>query len=35
MLTKEERTTLLSQHKSERDKRIADRIKVVLLHDDG
>ena len=34
-LTKEERSKLLVQHKTERDKRIADRIKVVLLSDDN
>lgn len=34
-LTPEERTVLLKQHKKERDKRIADRIKVVLLRDDA
>ena len=35
ILTKEERSKLLVQHKTERDKRIADRIKVVLLSDDN
>lgn len=35
LLSPEERRLLLKQHKSERDKRIADRIKVVLLSDDG
>lgn len=35
MLKPEERIDLLAQHKLERDKRIADRIKVVLLNDDG
>ena len=35
ILTKEERSKLLLQHKTERDKRIADRIKVVLLSDDN
>lgn len=34
-LTIDERQNLLSAHKKERDKRIADRIKVVLLLDDG
>lgn len=34
-LTNSERKDLLIQHKKERDKRIADRIKVVLLYDDG
>ncbi|CAO4841804.1 MAG: hypothetical protein FADNKDHG_01107 [Holosporales bacterium] len=34
-LTIAERQKLLSAHKKERDKRIADRIKVVLLLDDG
>lgn len=31
----EERAVLLRQHKKERDKRVADRIKAVLLRDDG
>ena len=35
LLTEQERTELLVQHKTERDKRIADRIKVVLLSDEG
>ena len=35
ILTKEGRSKLLVQHKTERDKRIADRIKVVLLSDDN
>lgn len=35
LLTKEERSKLLVQHKTERDKRIADRIKVILLSDDN
>jgi transposase len=35
ILTNEERSKLLVQHKTERDKRIADRIKVVLLSDDN
>lgn len=34
ILTKQERSRLLIRHKTERDKRIADRIKVVLLSDD-
>jgi len=34
-LSKTKREALLSLHKSERDKRIADRIKSVLLYDDG
>ena len=34
-LTPEERAVLLMQHKKERDKRVADRIKVVLLRNDG
>ena len=33
-LSEVERDILLAQHKKERDKRIADRIKVVLLYDD-
>lgn len=35
ILTNEERSKLLVQHKTERDKRIADRTKVVLLSDDN
>lgn len=35
MLTKTEREKLLSQHRREKDKRVADRIKVVLLFDKG
>jgi hypothetical protein len=35
ILTDDERSSLLKRHKQERDKRIADRIKVVLLVDDG
>ena len=35
ILTEEDRSKLLVQHKTERDKRIADRIKVVLLSDDN
>ena len=34
-LTAQERATLAIQHKSERDGRIRDRIKAVLLHDKG
>lgn len=34
-LTNEERLQLRFQHKRERDKRICDRIKAVLLHDKG
>ena len=34
-LSEQERVTLRIQHKQERDKRIADRIKAVLLYDDG
>ena len=34
-LIDEERTSLLKQHKKERDKRICDRIKAVLLRDKG
>lgn len=34
-LTTQERAALVIQHKSERDKRICDRIKAVLLHDKG
>ena len=34
-LTSTERANLLKQHKSERDHRAADRIKAVLLSDDG
>lgn len=34
-LPEAERKELLARHKKERDKRIADRIKVVLLYDDG
>jgi len=34
-LTKEEKDSLKNQHKSERDRRIADRIKAVLLYDQG
>ena len=34
-LTTAERTSLLAQHRRERDGRVKDRIKVVLLYDDG
>jgi len=34
-LTPEDREKLLVQHRKERDKRVADRLKVVLLSDDG
>jgi transposase len=34
-LTDRERVTLRAQHKQERDKRVADRIKAVLLYDEG
>lgn len=34
-LIDEERAQLIAQHKRERDKRICDRIKAVLLHDKG
>lgn len=34
-LTEDERAQLKAQHKKERDKRICDRIKAVLLYDDG
>lgn len=34
-LSDSERTCLRTQHKRERDKRIFDRIKAVLLHDKG
>lgn len=34
-LSETERDELLTLHKKERDKRIADRMKVVLLYDDG
>lgn len=34
-LSEEERITLKAQHKKERDKRICDRIKAVLLFDEG
>lgn len=35
ILTDADRASLLRRHKKERDKRIADRLKVVLLIDDG
>ena len=34
-LNDKERTQLRVQHKKERDKRICDRIKAVLLYDEG
>ena len=34
-LNNEERAQLKAQHKKERDKRICDRIKAVLLYDEG
>lgn len=34
-LSKEERDNLIAQHKQERDKRVCDRIKAVLLFDEG
>jgi hypothetical protein len=34
-LSTEERNHLRSQHKKERDKRVCDRIKAVLLYDEG
>ena len=35
ILSAEERTGLLASHRRERDRRVADRIKAVLLRDDG
>jgi len=35
ILTSKEREELIQLHRKERDKRICDRIKAVLLHDDG
>lgn len=35
ILTAEERRDLLDRHRRERDRRVADRIKAVLLRDDG
>lgn len=35
LLTKQEHEALKNQHRSERDKRICDRIKAVLLYDQG
>jgi len=35
LLTAEQRTTLLRGHRHERDSRVADRMKAVLLRDDG
>lgn len=34
-LTSEEKETLRKQHRRERDRRVADRIKAVLLSDKG
>ena len=34
-LTEQERAHLKLQHKQERDKRVCDRIKAILLYDDG
>lgn len=34
-LNKEQRLELITRHKLERDKRVADRIKTILLLDDG
>lgn len=34
-LTEETRLSLIAQHRTERDKRICDRIKAVLLYDEG
>jgi len=34
-LTDDERNILKAQHKRERDKRVCDRIKAVLLYDKG
>ena len=34
-LKEEERSELRSRHKNERDKRVCDRIKAVLMYDDG
>ena len=34
-LSRKERDKLRAQHKLERDRRICDRIKAVLLHDEG
>jgi transposase len=34
-LTESEKQTLKAKHKKERDKRVCDRIKAVLLHDKG
>jgi transposase len=35
ILNEKERSELLIRHKTERDKRVADRIKAIILHDDG
>ena len=34
-ITTQERNNLIASHKKERDRRICDRIKAVLLYDDG
>lgn len=34
-LEKDEKMHLISMHKKERDKRICDRIKAIILHDEG
>ena len=34
-LTEQERAQLKLQHKQERDKRVCDRIKAILLYDEG
>lgn len=34
-LSEDKKTALIQQHKQERDKRVCDRIKAILLHDDG
>lgn len=34
-LTDQERTQLKTQHKQERDKRVCDRIKAIILSDEG
>ena len=34
-LSSQERSTLISRHRKERDKRLCDRIKAVLAHDEG
>lgn len=35
LLSSEQRQTLLNRHRGERDRRVADRIKAVILYDDG